>query len=98
MDVRDVVLPFSGRPRLRDHVTLLDVCASLDVQRAEVGQRSLVAVTGGNRHGQAMRRNLAGERHLPTRRRTHRIRAAEGYVYSAVLPAFVLVVGDRELA
>jgi hypothetical protein len=98
MDIRDVVLRLSGWPRLGDRAALLDGCAALHEQCPEMREGRLVAIACGDRHGQAMSGNLSGETDHPTRGRTHDVRAAEGDVHAAVLPARVLVVRDRELA
>jgi hypothetical protein len=98
MDVRHVVLRLSGGPGLGDRVTLVHLHATLDEQRAEMGQRSLVPVTRGDRDGQAVSGDLPRKSDLTANRRPHLTRIAEGNVHAAVLPARVLVVRDREHA
>ena len=98
MDVRDVVLRIARRSGLCDRGALLDRRSALDEQRPEMGEGRLVAVASGDRHGQAVRGNLPGERDLPTRRRAHEVGATERDVDATVLPARVLVLQDGKLA
>ncbi len=83
------------RPGIRDRVPLRDDRSLPDAQRSEVCERRLVPVSGDDRHREAVRRDLPGERHLPGRGRPYRRRAAYGDVDSAMLTCCVLVSTDR---
>ena len=98
MDVGHIVLRFSGWPRFCDCITLRDAPTALHEQRAEVGQRRLVSVIRGDRHGQAVGRHLSGEGDLTSDRRQHAARIAESDVHAAVLPTRIAIVRDGELA
>ena len=98
MDVRHVVLRLSRRPGFGNRVALIHVHATLDEQRAEMGQRSLVPVARDDRDGQAMRGNLACKGDPTSNRRPHLTRIAKGDVHAAVLPTGVGIVCDREVA
>ena len=63
----------------------------------EVGERDL-GVADGDRHREAVRRNGAGERHLPRDRRANRSRSLERDVDPAMLSGGVGVPADREAA
>jgi hypothetical protein len=67
MDVGDRVFRLAGRPWIRDRVSFGDDRAFPNVQRSEVGKRRLVPVARGDRHREAVRRNLTRERHLARR-------------------------------
>ncbi len=67
MDVRNRVLCIARRPRVSDRVSLGDERALPDAEGPEMRERRLVSVTGDDRDRQAVRRDLAGERHLARR-------------------------------
>jgi hypothetical protein len=93
--VRDVVFGVARRARLRDRLALLDDVATSHEQRAEMRERRLVTAGRNDRDRRAVRRDLAGERHLSRRRRANDRRAIQGDVDAAVLSARVWVVADR---
>ena len=95
MDVWNGVLGLARGAGLGKGVTLRDDVAAADEQRAQVGERNLGAANG-DRHRQAVRRNGAGERHLPRDRSADRTRHAERHVDSAMLAGGVRVPTDRE--
>jgi hypothetical protein len=95
MDVGNGMLGLPGRPGSGDRVALGDARASLDLERAEVGQRRAVAVFGRDRDGEPVRRYGAGERDLAGGGRADERRASELDVDPAVLTGRVLVVADR---
>ena len=96
--VRDLVLGRAGGACLGDRLPLGDERATLHEQRADVRERHLVPARSEDRDRQPVRRNLARERHLASRRRPDDLRAAEGDVDAAMLPAGVRVVPEREAA
>jgi hypothetical protein len=98
VDVRDVVFGDPGRPGLRDRVALLYMSAASHLERAQVRQRSPVAVGGEDRHGEPVRRHRAGERDLAGSRRPDDLRVAERDVDPAMLSAGVGVVAEGEAA
>lgn len=92
------MLCLAGRARVGDRVSFGHPRALADAQCPEMRQRRLVPVVRCDRDGQAVPRNLPGERHLTRRRRTYRTGLAERDVDTAMLPGGVLVADDRELA
>jgi hypothetical protein len=72
MDVRLRHLGVAARADRSDAVALRDRCAARDRDRAEVGQRHGVPVSGRDRHALPRRRNGARERDRSGRWRRHR--------------------------
>jgi len=97
MEIRNLVLDLAARSWIGDGISLRDRCALANAQRSEMGERRLVAVGRRDRHREAVRRNLPGERHLARRRSAHRTRPAHGDVNPSMLTCRVLVAPDREL-
>ena len=95
VDVRNRMLGVARRPGICDRVPLRDDRSLPDAQHAEVRKRRLVAVGADDRHREAVRRDLSGERHLPGRGRPYRARVAHGDVDPAMLTRGVLVTTDR---
>jgi hypothetical protein len=98
MQIRDLVLGLARPPRLGDRRTLADRDARLHQERAEMRERRLVAVCRRDRHRQAVRRHLAGERHLAGGRRAHALLSLDRDVDPAMLAGGVRIVADRESA
>jgi hypothetical protein len=98
VDVGNAVLRISGRSCLADRVPLLDTSAALDQESPDMCQRCLVAVSGCDGDGQAVRRHLPGERDLARCRCTYRIGITQRDVDATVLAARVRVVAERELS
>jgi hypothetical protein len=98
VDVGRVVLRLAGGARIGDRISLADHVAFPDAQRAEMRERGPVAVRGHDRDGEAVRRYLAGERHLSRGRRANRRCATECDVDAAMLARGVLVALDGELS
>jgi hypothetical protein len=96
--VRDGELGLSGRPAGGDDVPLFDTGALPYAERSEVRERRSVSVAGHDRHGQAVRRNAARERHDARGRSAHGVRAAERDVDSPVLTGRVCVGSNGEAA
>ncbi len=96
--VRDLVLGRAGGACLGDRLPLGDERATLHEQRADVRERHLVPARSEDRDRQPVRRNLGRKRHLARRRRPDDLRAPEGDVDAAMLPAGVRVVPEREAA
>jgi hypothetical protein len=96
MDVRHVVLRSAGEAGRRDRGTLLDECAALDEQCADMHQRDLVAARRQDRDGEPVHRHLACEGHLACDRSAHDLGCADGDVDAAVLPSRIRVVAERE--
>ena len=72
MDVRNRMFSVARWPGICDRVSLRDDRSLPDAQRSEVCERCLVSVGGDDRHREAVRRDLPGERHLPGRGRPYR--------------------------
>jgi hypothetical protein len=98
MDVRNVVLGFSGHADLRHDVALLDVRTTPYEHRADVCERRLVAVGRRDGDGQAIRRHLTCECDLPGSRRPDPGRSDDPNVDSAMLASRVGVVAEGERA
>ena len=98
MDVRNRMLSVARWPGICDRVSLGDDCSLPDAQRSEVCEGCLVSVGGDDRHREAVRRHLPGERHLAGRGRLYRRRLAYRDVDSAMLTRGVLVSTDRVAA
>jgi hypothetical protein len=96
MDVRHGVLGLPGRAGLGDGLTLLDVRTARHLQRAEVSERRLVAVSSRDRDRESVRGHLPCEGDLAAHRRGDRGRVAQCDVDATVLPACVLVVAESE--
>jgi hypothetical protein len=97
MDVRHVVLGIAGGAGSGDQVCFADAVPLCDAKRAEVSERDLV-LAGDDRHGEAVRRHLAGERHLTRDRSTDRSPWLDPDVDPTMLAGRVLVGNDRELS
>jgi hypothetical protein len=97
MDVRHVVLGIAGRAGSCDRFCFADAVPLRDVKRAEVSERDPV-LAGDDRHGEAVRRHLAGERHLARDRSTDRCPRLDPDVDPTMLAGGVLVGHDRELS
>lgn len=98
MDVRDVVLRFSGHAALRHDVALLYVRTTPYKHRADVCERRLVAVRRRDGDGQAVCRDLTCECDLPGSRRPDPGRSDDPDVDSAMLASRVGVVAEGERA
>ena len=94
MDVRHIVFRLAGRSGPRKWLTLVDVRATLDLQRTKVSEGSLVSVVCGDRHGQAVSRHLPGKGDLPAHRRKHGIGVSDTDIHASMLSAGVLVVSN----
>lgn len=97
VDIRHVVLGVARWAGSGDRISLGHAIAFPDLQRAEVGERRLV-VARHDRHGEAVRRHLAGEHDLAGDRGANRGVSAEGDVDPTMLATGVLVVHHREPA
>ena len=98
MDVGNSVLGLTGRARIGDRGALRDRRAFADAQRPEMGEGDPVSVPRCDRHGEAVRGNLACEGHVARRGGADRARIAERDVDPTVLPGGIRVAADRELA
>jgi hypothetical protein len=94
MKVRDRVFRLAGGSGVGDEVALSDARPLADVQCAEMREGRLVAVARHDRDGQAVRRNLPGERHLTRHGRANRARVAQCDVDTPMLAGGVRVVAD----
>jgi hypothetical protein len=94
MDIRHIVLRHTRGPRLGDGFPFRDDVGTPNKQRPEMRQRRLVTVAGGDRHGQAVSRELSGKRDLARCRSSYDPRLAEGDVDATMLPACVRVVAE----
>jgi hypothetical protein len=91
------MLRLARRARFSDGIPYRHHIAASHQQRAEVRERRLVTILGGDRHREAVRRHLTGKRDLARRRSSYHPGIAESDVDASVLSACVRVVADREL-
>jgi hypothetical protein len=97
MHIGHVVLDCSRRTGLGDRRALGDERAAPHEERPQMGEGRLVPVGRRDRHGEAVRRNLAGERDLSRRRRPNDGGLSHGDVDAAVLAPGIRIVAEREL-
>ncbi len=95
MDVRHIVLGFAGAAGVGDRITLCHLHAPPDAERTEVREGGFV-LCGDDRHREAVRRYLTGERDLARDGSENRSGVAARDVDPAMLASGVLVAADRE--
>jgi len=92
------VLRLARRPGVGDRLAFGDEVSAPHAERPQVRERGLVPVHRDDRDGCAVRRDLAGERHLAAHGRADTLSACQRDVDPAVLPTGVRVIPKHEPA